>query len=199
LVTAPAFDPISLSEAKAHCRVTSTDEDGLLVGYILAARQYVENETCKRLITQTLDYTIDYDWPCKFVRGCYESRIEFPIGPVQSVTSISYIDSNGAIQTLSTSDYVLRNAGVAMQSGDAYIEPAYGVTWPSVRWQGAAIIVRFVAGWDLSNVPNPLMQAMRMLLAHATENREAVVNGSFTEVPLGVESFLSSYRDRRFS
>jgi uncharacterized phiE125 gp8 family phage protein len=86
-----------------------------------------------------------------------------------------------------------------VQSGEPYIEPAYGVTWPSVRWQGAAITVRFVAGWDLSNVPNPLMQAMRMLLAHAGENREAVVNGSFTEVPLGVESFLSAYRDRRFS
>jgi uncharacterized phiE125 gp8 family phage protein len=197
LVTAPAFDPLSLAEAKAQLRSTSDEEDGLIAGFILAARQYVEDETQKRLITQTLDYTIDDDWPCKLTRGYYRQRIEFPIGPVQSVTSVTYVDLNGAAQTLSTNDYVTGNMGTAVQSGVPYIEPAYSVIWPTPRCQSAAITVRFVAGWDLSSVPNPLMQAMRMLVAHADANREAVSNGTFNEVPLGVESYLSAYRDRR--
>lgn len=193
-VTPPALDPISLSEAKAHCQVTYTDEDGLIAGYILAAREYVENECFRRLITQTIDYTIDDGWPCKIVRGYYRQRIEFPIGPVQSVTSITYIDGSGAQQTLATNQYVTGNMGTAVQSGRPYIEPAYGVTWPTVRCQPVAVTVRFVAGWDLSSVPNPIMQALRMMIFHAERNREAVSGGSFVEVPLGVESLISPYR-----
>ncbi len=195
LVTPPTSDPISLAEAKAHCRITSDEEDGLIASYILAARQLVENDTHKRMLTQTLDYTIDHDWPYS---SCYGPRIEFPIGPVQSVVSISYVDSSGMPQTLATSEYVAANMGSAVQSGYPYIEPAYGITWPVVRCQPAAITVRFVAGWTLSDVPNPLMQAMRLLLSHVNENREAVASGSFMEVPLGLEFLLSAYRDRRF-
>jgi uncharacterized phiE125 gp8 family phage protein len=192
LVTGPALDPISLAEAKAHCEITSADRDGLIAGYVLSARQFVENECYLRLITQTLDYTMDEDWPCS--RSTYRQRIEFPIGPVQSITSVSYVDSAGATQTLSPSDYVTRNMGTKNVSGLAFIEPAYGVSWPTVRCQSAAITVRFVAGWELSDVPNPLMQAMRMLIGHAVENREAMATGIFSQIPLGVEAFISPYR-----
>jgi len=193
LVTPPTGDPISLEEAKAHLRITDSNEDGLIASYILAARQHVENDTHKRMLTQTMDYTIDYGWPYCDCEPC----IEFPIGPVQSVTSITYVDTDGATQTLPTSQYVSANLGVNVESGYPYIEPAYGVTWPTVRNQAAAITVRFVAGWTLSTIPNPLMQAMRMLIGHVNENREAVASGSFVDVPLGLEFFLSGYRDRR--
>jgi uncharacterized phiE125 gp8 family phage protein len=195
VVTPPAADPLSLAEAKAHLRVTSSDEDGLIAGYILAAREYVENDTHLRLITQTLDYTIDDGWPCVIARGRYRTRIELPVKPVASVTSISYIDSSGAAQTLAADQYVVRTDGPV-----PFVEPAYGVSWPGVRSQSAAITVRFVAGTSVSDVPNPLMQAMRLLVAHANENREAVsASGTFVEVPLGVEAFLSPYRYTRMA
>lgn len=197
LVTPPAYDPISLAEAKAHCRITSSDEDGTIVGYILAARQHIENECHLRIVTQTLDYTIDDDWPCEIARGYHRQRITFPIGPVQSVTSITYVDGDGSTQTLGTDQYVVANFGTTVQSGRPYIEPAYNVTWPTVRCQSAAITVRFVAGWDLSNVPNPIMHALRLLISHADQNREAVASGAFGEIPLGVEAFISPYRDLR--
>jgi uncharacterized phiE125 gp8 family phage protein len=194
-VTPPASDPLSLAEAKAHLRVTSADEDGLIAGYILAAREFVENATHLRLITQTLDYTLDDGWPCVIARGRYRTRIELPVKPVASVTSISYVDGSGVSQTLAANQYVVRTDGTV-----PFIEPAYGVSWPSVRCQSAAITVRFVAGTALSDVPNPLMQAMRLLVAHANEHREAVsASGTFTEVPLGVEAFLSPYRYTRMA
>jgi uncharacterized phiE125 gp8 family phage protein len=170
-----------------------------MVAYILAARQYIENDCHLRIITQTLDYTIDDDWPCYVARGYYRQRIEFPIGPVQSVTSISYIDGDGSAQTLGTDQYVVANAGISAQSGRAYIEPAYNVTWPTVRCQSAAITVRFVAGWDLTNVPHPIMQALRLLISHANENREAVASGTFNEIPLGVDAFTAPYRNIRIT
>lgn len=197
-VTPPAYDPVSLAEAKAHCRITNDDEDGLLAGYILAARQYVENECCLRLITQTIDYTINDRWPCIIERGYYRQRVGFPVGPVQSVTSVSYIDGGGTTQTLATDQYVVGNIGTDIQSGRPFIEPVYGVTWPYVRYQQAAITVRFVAGWSLSNVPNPLMQAMRMLIGHQYEIREAVNVGNIvTPMNFAVDAMLSAYRDSR--
>jgi uncharacterized phiE125 gp8 family phage protein len=194
-VTPPASDPLSLAEARAHLRITSTAEDGLLAGYILAAREFVENATHRKLITQTLDYTLDDGWPCVIARGYYRSRIELPVQPVASVSSITYVDSGGSSQTLAADQYVVRTDGPV-----PFIEPAYGVSWPSVRCQSAAITVRFIAGTDVAEVPNPLMQAMRLLVAHANENREAIASsGVFTEVPLGVEAFLSPYRYTRMA
>jgi len=192
VVIGPALEPISLAEGKAHLRMTSSDEDGLIAGYIFAAREYVESQTHLKLITQTLDYTIDDDWPYVCARGYERTRIEFPVKPVASITSITYVDSGGATQTLASNQYVFRNDGPVH-----FVEPVYGVTWPVVRCQTAAITVRMVVGGTLSDVPNPLMQAMRMLLAHANENREAVGNNILTDVPLGVEAYLSPYRFTR--
>lgn len=193
LVTAPVSDPISLIEIKDHCRITDTDQDGLLAGFILAAREFIENDTHLKLITQTLDLSIDDGWPLVIARGCYRTRIEFPVKPVQSVTSVTYTDGNGSPATLSAGLYTLRNDGAVH-----FIEPTYGTTWPTVRQQTATITVRFVAGYQPEQVPNPLLQALRMLIGHANENREAVANGNFVEIPLGLEAFLSQYRYTRF-
>jgi uncharacterized phiE125 gp8 family phage protein len=190
VVTAPTQEPMSLVEAKDHLRETSSDQDGLIAGYILAAREMVESATHRRLITQTLDYTIDDGWPCEVVNGYDRLRIRLPVNPVQSVTSITYVDSSGSNQTLSSSLYVLRADGPV-----AYIDPTYGSSWPTPRCQPVAVTVRFVAGWTLSDVPNPLMQAMRMLVGHFYQNREvAIIGSTVAEIPMGVESLLSAYR-----
>lgn len=193
-VTPPALEPLSLDEAKAHSEMTSSDRDGLISGYILSAREFVENSTHLKLITQTLDYTIDEGWPYVCSRGYEQFRIEFPVKPVASVTSITYVDTSGASQTLASNQYVLRNDGPVH-----FVEPVYGVTWPAVRCQTAAVTVRFVAGGDLSSVPNPLMQVMRLLVAHQIEKREPIGTDNLAEVALTVEAFLSPYRFIRFS
>lgn len=187
-ISGPAQEPMSLAEAKDHLRETGADQDGLIAGYILSAREYVENATHRKMITQTLDFTIDHYWPC----WAYRYRIDLPIAPVASITSISYVDTTGATQTLAADQYV------AVLTGSVpYIEPAYGVTWPQVRCQGAAITVRFVAGGTLSQVPNPLMQAMRMLIGHWYNVRESVGAVTTSEIPMGVEALMSPYRNSR--
>lgn len=192
LVTPPTIDPISLSEAKAHLRVAIADDDGLIAGYILAAREHIENETRRAFLTQTWDYTIDYCWPCERVGGSYKRRIVLPRPPVQSVTSITYIDLNGATQTLAANQYKLAKA----DTGEWFIEPAYGVTWPSVRNEMAAVTVRFVAGYGANpgDVPEPLRQAILLLIGHFYENREAVGAANLIELPFAVASLVFPYR-----
>lgn len=193
LITPPTTDPISLAEAKAHCRIGIDDDDGLLAGYVLAARHHLETETRRAFMTQTWDLTLDYGWPVTRVDGCYRNRIVLPRPPVQSVTSISYIDGAGAAQTLATNQYKLAKA----DTGEWFIEPAYGVSWPTVRSEMAAITVRFVAGYGSSpgDVPEPLRQAMLLLVGHYYENREAVnVGAAVSELPLAVVSLVFPFR-----
>lgn len=199
LVTPPAAEPVSLAEAKAHCRITHPDEDGLIAGYLMAARAHAEVYTRRAFVTQTWDLKLDDGWPRQIrasttARSC-AYRVDLPKAPAQSITSISYVDTDGTLQTLAADQYRLLRAN--QERDEAAVEPAYGVTWPSVRQQGETITVRFVCGYDavLNPFPEPIRQAILLLVQHWNENREAVVIGTIVnELPLAVESLLFPYR-----
>ena len=76
--------------------------------------------------------------------------------------------------------------------------PALG-TWPvTYTGQRGAIEVDFIAGYGstAASVPADLKVAIRMLIAHWYEQREAVATGTIaTTIPLAVESILMMYRD----
>lgn len=189
LVTKPTTEALSVDEAKQHLRVDTSDDDGLIAGYILAARHWVESQVGP-LMTQTWDYTVDYGWPT--LAGEY--AIPLPLRPVQSVTSVSYKDSDGATQTLSAGLYT-----TVLNVPLPRIERAYGASWPTVRDVPAAITVRFVAGYGSTpgDVPDSLRVAMQLLVGHFYENRESVVVGNLqvNELPMGVETLISPWRN----
>ena len=148
-VAGPLAEPISLAEAKAHLQVTETDRDSLITTMIAAARAQAETYTGRALITRTLDLRLDA-WPGSgtwFTRAALtvppvrEQGIWIPRPPLRSITSITYIDQNGATQTWSSSLYT-----VDAQTEPGRIEPAYGEVWPVIREQMNAIKVRFVCG-----------------------------------------------------
>jgi uncharacterized phiE125 gp8 family phage protein len=155
LVTPPTVEPVSLAEAKAHLRLDDNSDDGLLAGYILAARQYAENYIRGAIITQTYDYKLDGGWPMVWVRDYCRTRIELPLRPVQSVTSVSYVDENGATQTLSTSLYTTH-----LDRPVPCIDKAYNQSFPSVRDVTDAVTVRFVAGYAPEKVPDGIRTAI---------------------------------------
>lgn len=184
--TAPAAEPISLLEAKAHCRVEVTDDDTLITSLIVAARQQAEVELRRYLITQTLDLYLDefpdYD--------DNERAIYLP--PLQSVTSISYVDTTGTTQTLAADQYI-----VDAMSQPARIEPAYGCYWPSIREQANAVKIRFVAGYGAagSSVPQCIRQWMLLQVGHWYANREA--SGGKLDPLLFVDRLLDGERVMR--
>ena len=59
IITPPATEPITLTEAKAQCRVDGTAEDALLTIYIQAAREQCERLIGRKLITQTVEQRLD--------------------------------------------------------------------------------------------------------------------------------------------
>lgn len=62
VVTAPAVEPITLTEAKLHCKVDLTTDDDLITPLIVAAREEIERRTWRALITQTLELVLSA-WP----------------------------------------------------------------------------------------------------------------------------------------
>jgi uncharacterized phiE125 gp8 family phage protein len=156
LVTAPGQEPISLQEAKEHCRIDLADEDARISSYIIAERQHVERATGRQLITAAWVLKLD-GWPC---------WIDVPKPPLRSVTTVQYVDTAGVTQTLAADQYRVVGAtgGTVTTLVRGRITPAYGVTWPTVQCVEENVIVTFSAGFGASgdSVPTDLLSGILM-------------------------------------
>ena len=199
-ISPPATEPITLAEAKAHLRVDLTDDDALITALIVAARQYAESETGRSLITQSWRLVLD-----GFPGSCGPAGTAGPIpsllpgnailldqAPVQSITSIQYLDTGGAWQTLPETEWVAE-----LQSAPARITPAFGKTWPAALPQIGSVKVEFVAGYgEDAAVPQGIKIWMLLRLAALYENREevsAMRQGKIEALPY-VDRLLDAYR-----
>jgi len=198
LATAPAAEPVTLAEAKTHCRVDTADDNTYLTTLITVARKHVESVTNRALVTQTWDWYFD-DFPVSPL-----SWIEVPKPPLQSVTHVKYTDSDSVLQTWSSASY-----DVDTDSLQGRIYPVYNGDWPTgVRDHPKACTVRFVAGYadsgaspiDLAdNVPVELKQAILLLIGHLYENRESTSQAVvIMDVPMGFDALVAPYRVFRF-
>lgn len=159
---APTVEPVTVSSLKQHARATDTnDEDSIAYEWLVGCREMVETDAQVALCTQT--WTLQFDqFPCDV--------IEFPIWPLASVTSVSYVDTSGATQTWNSSNYIVNTA-----NKPGRLTLAYGATWPNARLQENSITVTFVAGFGgMTDVPQIYKQAIRLLAAECFISREAV-------------------------
>ena len=184
LVTPPVGEPVTLEELQAHLRIDGSDEDTLLAVYAQAARQAVEEETWRAILPQTWDLFLD-GWP-------EEGLIELPKPPLQSVTSITYRDSENVTATLAASVY---EVDVASEPGRVTL--AYGQSWPTATLAAShAIRVRFVAGYaDAASVPATLRMAVLLQAGESYLQREAVTEKALATTP-AVDRLLRLYRVR---
>lgn len=182
LVTPAAAEPVALADLREHLRVDSGQDESLLAAYLAAARAYLERITGRALMPQTWRMTLD---------AFPTDAFELAIAPVQSITSISYLDTAGATQTVPGGSYVLDAT-----RAPARVALAPGASWPATRSQPAAVTVQFVAGYtDAAVVPAPLRHALMLLVGHWYEHREAVAGGAApSSVPLSFEALVAAYR-----
>lgn len=184
LVTAPASEPVTLTEAKLHVRQDGTADDTPITSLITAAREHCENETRRAFITQTWKLTLD-GFPDSGV-------IRIPRPNLLTVTGITYVDDDGVTQTLAANQYT-----VITDTLPGEIHEAYDVDWPTTRAVPNAVAVTFTCGYGATaaSVPGPIKSAMLLAIGHWYTNRESVVTGTIaTELPMAVDSLLGPYR-----
>jgi uncharacterized phiE125 gp8 family phage protein len=153
-VTQAPSEPVSKEEAKRQCVVLHSDDDALFDALISAARDHVEKYCNTPLATQTVE--VKCDTFCDFDR--------LPIAPVQSVTSIAYVATDGTDATVNSADFEERLDGL-----EASIVPAYGKQWPTPR-NGSRIKLTAVVGYGA--LPPSIKHAMLLWIADAYEQRE---------------------------
>lgn len=184
VTTDAAVEPLSVSEAKSHSRVDITDDDTLVQKQIKSARLATEELLSRALITQTHTLKID--------RFPYDGQaIYVPRPPLQSVTSISYVDSDGYSQTWDASNYVVDDS-----SEPGRIYPAYNVSYPTTRDQRNAVTIVYVAGYgDAStDVPEDLISAISLMVCNFYENRSTTTFGTASVLPKNYDWLIERHR-----
>ena len=179
-------DVVTLAEAKLHCRVDHSLEDALFTRLLNVARRQCEQISGWAFTTRTLVSKME-QWPND---GC----IELLYPPLQSITSIAYLDSIGGSHTVSQSDYL-----VDIHSIPGRVLLKANVSWPGEPLQvGNPITITYVAGFGAASaVPEVYKQAMLLTVGHLYENREAVVvlqGVSAIQIPQAVEWLLLTDR-----
>lgn len=204
LVTAPATEPVTVAEAKAHARVETTADDSYIEALITAARELVERTTGRALITQTWRMTLDAwpggeeawwdgvrEAPISVLDGAGGAFVEIRKAPFLAITTVQTLDEDDAATTWTSSDYY-----VDKRHGFGRLIKRQGSVWPSIVGRDfGAIRIDFTAGYGLnaSDVPVALRQAIKDIVAHWYEVREAAGEAKFTEAPMKTRSVLQQY------
>lgn len=148
VVTPPVGRVVSSAELKEHARIDDPAEDTYLAELLDAAEDEAEDYTWRKLLTQTWDHYFD--------RFCDPLVLKW--APVSSLTSVTYVDSNGTTQTLASSVYEL-----AEQDGIAIVRRKYNQSWPTARLHADSVIVRSVFGYGAAaSVPPRIKRAIKM-------------------------------------
>lgn len=152
--------PVTLEQVKAHLRITQDAEDELLNLYLIAAVDWCE-EVTHRAINQRSYLVVDDDFPSGDWR--------LPLGYIDSITSVQYIDSAGATQTWTASpeEWQLDNAS----DSAARLSPKPNFSWPDVGEYPSAARVTLVAGWSVDNVPTSIAMAVLKRIGQLYESR----------------------------
>jgi uncharacterized phiE125 gp8 family phage protein len=161
LLSPPASEPISLVDAKQYLRVEHEADDELIAALIAAARNAVELATRRVLMAQRWRITLNC-WPAS-------GRIVSPVNPLISLVTARVRGEGDASAALDPVHFTLDAAsvpGLIMFERARVKEPGRTL---------AGIELDLEAGYGAAaDVPAPLIQAIRLLLAQSYEQRDQV-------------------------
>jgi uncharacterized phiE125 gp8 family phage protein len=181
LLTAPAAEPLSLAEAREFLRVEHGDDDELIGALIAGARMHVEMQTRRALITQSWRLALDA-WP-------ESGRIDVRPAPLQAVIAARLYDAEGEARPLDLQSFVRVLDGTEI----AFVP--WAMPAPERAFGGIELDLRVGYGDAGVLVPEPLRQAIRLLVAHWYENRAPVAIGHETAaLPETVTALIASHR-----
>jgi uncharacterized phiE125 gp8 family phage protein len=187
LTAGPSAEPISVAEAKAHCRIDTDPEDTLVASLIVAARMHIERSLDVALIEQSWSLYLDA-WPERH-------WVKLPLAPVVSLDAVRLYGPTDSYVTLDPGLFLLDGAGSRPR-----LVRRDALTWPRPGRNANGIEIAFTAGYGATaeDVPMPIRLAVKMLVAHWYEAREPILPGEEANIlPMGVASLIAPYREMR--
>jgi uncharacterized phiE125 gp8 family phage protein len=182
ITTAPSIEPITLTELKDFGRIDGSDEDTLLTGFIVAARQACENYLGRALIEQTISMRMDF-WP--------DGLIELPRPPLLLITTVKTVDDSNTETVYASTNYYVMTTGLM---GTIAIRDDATPPYNYDRQYGG-FLVTYQAGYGstAASVPQVIRDGVKLWAMDIYENR--VVRD---EPPPEAISLLKNYRIRNF-
>jgi uncharacterized phiE125 gp8 family phage protein len=163
--------------------ITPATGEPLVLGEVMAALNIAlddrhQDEWFNRKITAARQAAEEFlNWPLtdavyEFRTDSFGSAIVLPLGNIGTVSAITYVDTDGAVQTLAPADYVFVD-----HPREPIIRRAYGVSWPSTRVQQGAVVVTFQGKYSETtsppvSVPEMVKAAMEVMIAKWDRDRE---------------------------
>lgn len=162
--------PVTASELFDHIIYTADSaEETQALATIAAASSFAESYTKRILIQQDVSFVFDY-----FPSSISGKKQPFKLfgGTVNSVSALSYYDTNGALQTVTDLRIVTRN-------GNSFLFPAIGQEWPTDcnAEESGIITINYNVGTTASRVPPAIRAAILLIAGSLWENRENEVMG----------------------
>ena len=181
LLTPPASEPVSLADAKAWLRIDTIAEDDAISALIVAARLTAENFTRRKLLNQSWRLVLDA-WP-------QDNILRLKLAPFQSVLAARVYDINNIAQPLAPALWTLDANPEAARLLFTTNPPA-----PGRPIAGIEIDVSLGYGPTPTSVPEPVRQAIRMLVARWYENRGDVPgDAGAAHIPASVAALLAPF------
>ena len=151
LVTAPAVEPLTVVDTAAYLRLDGEEELGLVAALIRSARLTVEAASGCALIEQ--------GWRVSLSAWSAGRPFRLPVTPLIAVERVRALAATGTAIDLAPAAYRIDPADPPRLVVDAPAAERLEIDW------------RAGFGTAPETVPEPLRQAVRLLVAHWFENR----------------------------
>jgi uncharacterized phiE125 gp8 family phage protein len=178
LLTPPAAEPLPRADAKRFLRIEHDTDDELIEALIASARREVELATRRMLVTQR--------WRIVFDRWPRSGRIRSPVNPLVRIDAARVYDENDVSEAVDTAVFALDTASVPARIDCSRLNI------PAPRRRFAGIELDVTAGYGTADdVPAPLVQAIRLLVARSYESRDRVIPDA---LPHAVATLIAPFR-----
>lgn len=189
--------PVTLTEAQQHLRLSNqtADEMTALNNMIEAATRYAE-DICKRDFGETTQALVFDGFPASYLNDTADNCFRVPGGPIASVDSITYYDTDDTEQTVDPADY-----RVVTKHSVSRVYPAFSGEWPKDCNNEIGSVTVTVTYDDPASDRRiaSIKSAILLIVGALYENREdGVIDQGIVKItaPIAATDLLSSLRTR---
>lgn len=173
---------ISTADLKTHLRITFSDDDTYIDSLEKAAVAMIE-EFCNIYLLETDLRQYGNKWS--------DLEILFKSPMKSTGTSISYRETYGSWTTLAIPNY---EAVYDIKPPRIYATPEGEIPTPVDQFQ--AWRVQYTVGYaSAGDIPAPLIQCIKIIVADLYENRQSVIVGKIvSEIPKTAQYLMNAYK-----